>query len=107
MHGGQHDVDERAAGERGVHQPERGAEDPSRVADRGKDPPIREREQQSVQEMDRVTDHAGAAAIRRERRSQEQRDVHAGQPELLRNAQARREDDGPDHAAGESAPQRH
>src|SRR3954469_2507631 len=68
MHSRQDRVDERTAGEQGMHDPEHGTEPPAGLALGPEDRVVDQREQQAVEEMDDVADRAGAAAALAEHR---------------------------------------
>src|SRR5207249_263690 len=96
--------DQDAARERGVYGAEGEAEQPARTTDGGEDARVDEREEQPVGEVHGVADDGRLAPALGQRRTQEQRDLHAGQTRLLGEPEAAGEDAGPDCSAGERSP---
>src|SRR5215204_12069 len=107
MDGRQEDVHERAARERRVYNTQDAAEQPAGLVDGHEDRPVGEREDLAVQEVENVADRTRPASARGERGSEQQRDVHPGQPGDLGEAEARCQDDGPDETAGQRTDQCH
>lgn len=103
VHRREQDAHERAAGEERVHPAEREAEEPPRLTDGTEHEPVQQREQHAVPEVHRVADHVGAPAVRRERCAEQKWEVHPRPAELLRGAQAARQDDRADETARDRA----
>ena len=107
MDGRKQHVHERTAGEEAVDEPQGETEQPARMADRTEDRVVGEREEDPVDEMEEVADHVRAAPVRGEDRAEQKRDVHAREPQLLRQPQAGRQHDRPDDASRDGRPERH
>src|SRR4051812_4979432 len=107
MNDGEDGVDESGPCEQAVHQTEDGPQPPAAVVDRGEDRVVDEREALPGDEVQGVADRLRPDAIRRDRRAQQERQVHACQPELAARAQRRREDERPDQSARNGAPDAH
>src|SRR5204863_5912111 len=90
-----------------VDNAEHRPEDPARVVHGPEDRVVADGEEEPVDEVKGVPDHARAAAVVGEDRPEQERDVHPCEAELLGDPQAAREHDRAHHPACERAPEAH
>src|SRR6266487_6184851 len=100
-------VDEGGAGEESVGGAEEGAHPPAALVDGEEGRIVDECEQHPEDEVQEVAERFCAAAVDGERGAEQEREVDAGEFQLVRGAQGGGEDEGSDEAACKSAVDAH
>ena len=90
-----------------VQEPEQGSEQPAAVVDRGEERVVDEREHLTGHQVQQIPERLGARAIAGERGAEQERQVDAGQPELVGRPQGRGQHQRADEAPGEGSPEAH
>src|SRR5262245_15518025 len=107
MHDREEHVHQRRSRDEPVDEPERGAEQPPALVDRQEDQVVPDREQEPEPEVREVAEHLRLGTVRRERRTEEEREVDAREAHFARGAEDRRQNERPDETAGECPPDAH
>src|SRR2546425_11932342 len=107
MDRGEYHIDEHATGEERVEQTECHAEQPAGAPDHEEHRVIQEREGHPGHEMKAVANDLGRGAVGGEGPPQQERDVHAREPELSGAAQRRGQHERSREAPGQRGPEAH